>query len=118
MCRVRPLFLGAFAKSQNATISFVVSVRLSAWNNSAPTGRILIKFGIRDFFENLSIKVKAHETPTRILGTLHEDVFIFMTISLQILLRMRNISDKSCRENKNTYFMFNNFFSKIVPFMR
>jgi hypothetical protein len=23
---------------------------------------------------------------------------------------MRNVSDKSCIENKNTYFMFNNFF--------
>jgi len=31
------------------------------------------------------------------------------------LLRMRNVSDKSCRENQNKHFMFNNFFfSKIV----
>jgi len=27
---------------------------------------------------------------------------------------MRNISDKSCGENQNTYFMFNNISSKIV----
>jgi hypothetical protein len=27
------------------------------------------------------------------------------------------ISDKSCRENQNTHFMFNNIFPKIVPFM-
>jgi hypothetical protein len=25
---------------------------------------------------------------------------------------MRNVSNKSCRENRNTHFMFNNFFSK------
>jgi len=25
---------------------------------------------------------------------------------------MRNISDKSCKENENTYFMFNNSFSE------
>jgi len=31
---------------------------------------------------------------------------------------MRNISDKSCRENQITHFMFHNFFTKIVPFMR
>jgi len=31
---------------------------------------------------------------------------------------MRNVSDKSCRENQNKHFMFNNFLSKIVPFMR
>ena len=29
---------------------------------------------------------------------------------------MRNVSDKSCRENQNTHFMFNNLFTKIVPF--
>jgi hypothetical protein len=38
--------LGAFAKLQIAAISFVMSVRLSAWNNSAPTGRIFMKLGI------------------------------------------------------------------------
>jgi hypothetical protein len=33
-----------------------------------------------------------------------------MIISRCILLIKRNISDKSCRENQNTHFMFNNFF--------
>jgi len=27
-----------------------------------------------------------------------------------MLPRMRNVSDKSCRENQNTYFVFSNFF--------
>jgi len=31
---------------------------------------------------------------------------------------MRNVSDKSCRENRKTHFVFSNYFSKIVPFMR
>jgi len=31
---------------------------------------------------------------------------------------MKNVSDRSCRENKNTHFVFNNFFNNIVPFMR
>ena len=30
---------------------------------------------------------------------------------------MRNFADKSCRKNQNTQLLFNNFFSKIVPFM-
>ena len=34
-------FLGAFAKFRKVTISFFMSVRLSAWNNSAFTGRIV-----------------------------------------------------------------------------
>jgi hypothetical protein len=36
------LVLGAFAKLRKATISF----DKSAWNNSAPNGRILMKLGI------------------------------------------------------------------------
>jgi len=32
---------------------------------------------------------------------------------------MKNVSHKSCTENKNIYSMFNNFFSsKIVAFLR
>jgi hypothetical protein len=33
-------------KLLKATVSFFVSVRLSAWNKSAPTGRIFMKFDI------------------------------------------------------------------------
>jgi hypothetical protein len=39
-------------------------------------------------------------------------------ISRRILLRMRNVSDKSCGATQNTHFVFNNFISKIVSFMR
>jgi len=31
---------------------------------------------------------------------------------------MQNVSDKLCRENQNTHFMFNNFFSKTLSVMR
>jgi hypothetical protein len=33
-----------------------------------------------------------------------------MTVSHYILFRMKNILDKSCRENQNTHFLSNNFF--------
>jgi len=33
-------------------------------------------------------------------------------LSRLVLLRMRNVSDKSCRENQNTHFMLNNLFSE------
>jgi len=33
-----------------------------------------------------------------------------------VLLRMRNVSDKSYGENRNTHFMFSNFLKKILPF--
>jgi hypothetical protein len=30
---------------------------------------------------------------------------------------MRNVSDRSCRENQNTHFVCNKIFLKIMPFM-
>jgi len=55
---------------------------------------------------------------TGITGTLHEDQYTFLIISLLIILRMRNVSDKSFRGNRNTHFVLSSFFPKIVPFMR
>ena len=51
-------------------------------------------------------------TFTIILGTLHEDLCTFTITSHRILVRMRNVSDKSCSENQNTRFIFHNFFSE------
>jgi hypothetical protein len=74
--------------------SSCLSVRPSACNNLAPTGRILMKLYIRAFFffENLSGKLKFYWNLTRITGTLHEDVFTFMTIYCSVILRIRNTS--------------------------
>ena len=44
------------AKSDYQLRHVCLSVRLSAWNNSAPTGRIFVKFGMWRFFETLSKK--------------------------------------------------------------
>jgi len=43
-------------------------------------------------------------------GTLREDQYTFFIISRSFLLRIRNVSDKSCREKIKTHFMFSNFF--------
>ena len=51
--------LCALPELEKAIIS-VMSVRLSAWNNSAPIGRVFIKIDTKVFFENLSRKVKFH----------------------------------------------------------
>jgi hypothetical protein len=103
-------FLGAFEKLRKETIRFVMSVRLSAWNNSVPTRRILIKFDIWWCFVNMPIKSKLHWNRTSIKGTLHEDLYAFFIISRSFLLRMKNIWNKSCRETRNAHFVFNNFF--------
>jgi hypothetical protein len=114
--------LGAFAKLRKVAGSFVVSVRPSvrppAWNNSAPAARIFMKFYIWVFFENLSRKSKSHYNLTRITDIIGKDLYTYSIISRSVLLRMRNVSGKSCRENQNTHFIFSNFVTQIVPFMR
>jgi hypothetical protein len=52
--------LGAFANLWKATTTFVIYDSLSTWNNSDPTGWILMKFDIWGFFENQSRKYNFH----------------------------------------------------------
>jgi hypothetical protein len=48
-----------------------------------------------------------------------EELCTFMTISRWSILRMRNVSNKSCIENRNAHFTCRKcFFSKITQFMR
>jgi hypothetical protein len=84
-------------------------VGLSAWNNSAPTGRIFLKFGIGVFVEHLSRKFKSDQNRARKTGDLHEDHYTFSVISRSFLLTMKPFSDKICREPRNTHFTFNKF---------
>ena len=59
----------------------------------------------------LSVKKKKFRyNRTRITGTLNADLLTFFVISRPFLLRMRNVSEKSCRENQNTHFVFSNVF--------
>jgi hypothetical protein len=50
-------------------------------------------------------------------GTLQEDQLTFSVVSRSALLRMRNVSDRPCKETQNTHCMINNFFlAQILPF--
>jgi hypothetical protein len=44
-CTENGQLLGALARLEKATTSFIVSIRLSARNNSDPSGRICMKTG-------------------------------------------------------------------------
>jgi len=90
------------------------SVRLFEWNNSHRTA--FYKMFYMSIFRECFEKIQFHYNMVRITGTLHEHQYKVLIISGTFLLRIRNISDKSCRENRNTYFTLNNFFPKIVPF--
>ena len=56
--------LDTFTKLRQSTVSFGMSVfpsvRPSAWNNPALTGRTFMKFDISVFFETLTGKFKFH----------------------------------------------------------
>ena len=81
-----------------------LSVRPSTWNNSAPNGRIFVKFDFWVFFENMLRKFKIHQNLTKITGSLHEGECTFIIISRLILLRMRNVSEEKCyRENEKSF---------------
>jgi len=48
--------------------------------------------------------------------TLQEDLYVFMIIPCIILLRLRNVSRKNCRENQNTLFIFSTFFENFAAY--
>jgi len=56
------------------------------------------------------------------MGTLQEDQCTFLITSRSVLYRMRNVSDKSFRQNQNKFFCSVTFFNIIIfiilPFMR
>ena len=94
---------------RKVTISFFMSACPSAWNSSAPTGMIFMKFYIWALFENMSKKFKFPSIMMRITGSLHEDQYTLITTLAQFFLEW-DVSDKNCKENQNKYIMFNSFF--------
>jgi len=81
-----------------------------ASDNFASTVRIFMKVGIWGFFlETLAINSKFDQNLTTITVTLHEYLFTIVLISGWILLRIIIVSDKNCRENRNTHFALWNF---------
>ena len=108
-------FLGSFVKLRESTITFFRSVCPSV----SPSVRLCVCLSVgshmMDFHEIRCFIISFNVT--RISGTLHEDEYTFLIISRSFLLIMRNVSDKSCRENQNTHFISPPP-TKIVPFMR
>jgi hypothetical protein len=115
------VILDAFAKLRKATISFIMSVHPSVCPHR--TARLALNgFSWNSIVAYFSIIVYKILVPLKLdksNGYLTWCPIYTFIISHSILLIMRNVSNKYCRENQNTHFMFNNFFSpKIVPFMR
>jgi hypothetical protein len=105
-------FLFAFAKFRKATIRLVMSVRLSLRMDKLSSHwtdfhyiwyfRIFLKS-----VEKIQVSLKSDKNNGHFTW---RPIHIFFIISRYFLLRMRNVSYRSCRENQNTYFVFKNFF--------
>jgi len=85
---------------------------LSAWNNSAPTGRISMKFD-RVFFpksvQKIQVSLKSDENNGYCTCRL---IYIYEHISSN-----SSSNEKYFRQNQNMKCKLNNFSSKILPFM-
>jgi hypothetical protein len=95
-----------------------MSIRPSEWNNSVHTWGSFKKFWYFSIFRNSVEKFKFHSNLTRTTGTLHAYLFTFMTTTRSLLLIMSDVSDKNCQQNQNTCFVFKNFVTQFMPFMR
>jgi len=95
-------------------------VRVSELHNSAPTGRIFIKFHILAFFEKLLRKLKFHKNLTRVTGILNEDQYTFLIIlalfHLQLEMFQANVVEEIKTHLLRSVTSPNP--SKILPFMR
>jgi hypothetical protein len=88
-----------------------MSARPFAWNNSASTRRIFMKFDIWEFFENLSIE------NSRFIKIWHEKRAFYVKRNIHFwsyrahfFLERQMFYKKSCIENQNTHFRFNKHF--------
>jgi hypothetical protein len=81
------------------------SVRMEQLGRRSKDFHEILYLSFKKTVEKIQVPLKS----PRITGTLHEDQRIFL-ISRWIILRMRNVSDKSCTENQNTHYMSITFF--------
>jgi len=101
---LRP-FLGAFANLRKATVSFVMSTCPSfRVETQLPRDGFSLNF-VFEYFSTFGREIQVAFKYERITGSLHEGQYTFMVMSCRILLRMKLVSDKSCREKQNTFYV-------------
>jgi hypothetical protein len=107
-------FIGRFRKTAENDYylsNACLSVRESAWNNAAPTGRIFMKFDMWAFFRQSVERIKVLLTSDKYNGCFtRRSIYNFIT-SHSILLRMRNFRTKFV-EIKHTFYVQCNSFSE------
>jgi len=90
------------------SLSVCLSLRMEHIDSHWTDFHEILYFNI--FFRKFVDKIKVCLKSDKIKGTFHEDIRIFTTASRWTIFRMRNVSDKICRENKKNKVTF--FFLK------
>ena len=118
---VSALVSGAFVKLRKATISFVMSLSVLVSSRIEQIGSHWIDFhwlwylsifakSVEKIQDSLRSNKNNKSFTWRPINIFDDDVCTFK-IFRSFLLRMENVSEKLCRENQNTNFTLNNFFS-------
>ena len=98
--------LVAFVKLLKAT-DYVSQVCPSLRSNSAPTGRIFMKFRIRVFYEHWQGNAGLMKTPHKNDGLfIREDQHAFLFISRSVLRRTRNVYKMKVVEKIKTHILW------------
>ena len=112
------ILLGELEKLRKANICFVMSASLSvhppSCNNSAPAGRIFVKFDLWIYFEKSVKKIQVSlksNTSNWYFTWRPKYVFEYTSFSFS---KNEKCFKQELQRNKNTHFVLNNFFSKIV----
>ena len=103
--------IGGFAKFRKATIGFVMSVRLSFHmaelvSHGKDFNEMWYWSIFRKYFQKIRVSLRSHHNN----GTSHEDRYTVFIVRRSVRLIIQNLSEKSCRENKTTHFIFSVFF--------
>ena len=95
------------AKSDYQILHVCLSIRISSvpMEHLGSNMTLILEIRFWGFFEELSRKFKFHQYMTWITVKSREQLRTFMILPRSVLLRMRNISYRRCRENQNTFYM-------------
>jgi len=96
------MFLCAFKNCESFIMSAHLSARMEQLGSHWMNFHIILYLRIfRKSVEKIQVSLKSNKNNS---STLHEDRYTFLIISHSVLLRMRNVSDTSHKENQNTIF--------------
>ena len=110
-------FSDPFVKLRKGTINVVISVHLSfRMKQLGSQWKEFHAIWCLWNFQRSVEKIEVSPNETRIKSPLHEDQYTFFIISRSFLLRIKNISNKRCREKQNTHFYSVIVFRKLYLF--